>query len=108
MSDAADVLTSRSTLTEELELDGQTITVEFREPSKGELDDLEKDLDGDAAEEDEAALIVDEFLSEPDVDASEIGYTKLLAVYSAFQRAIMNSEAIEAAREQMELDAGNL
>lgn len=107
MSDAHDILTSRETFETDVDLGADTVTIEVKEPTLGELDAIEAEMPDDAEEIDLARRMVDEYLVEPDLAGDELGLTKALAVYSAMQTAFQSSDAIENAREAMPLEEGN-
>lgn len=105
MSDnAADVLTGDVTLSTTVNVGGETIDIEFEDPTFDQLDGLEDDIDGDVNEFSLANKYIDEFLIDPDVDSGDIPMSKTLAVYRAMAEEIVTESGVNAAIDDMPMD----
>lgn len=105
MSDnAADILTGSATLSASVEIGDDTIDIGFVDPTFDDLEAVEENIDGRADDITLAREYIDEFLTDPDVDAGEISVGKALAVYQAMQEEIVNSSGVTDAIDDMPMD----
>ena len=105
--EAADLLTDRATFDGTAEIDGQTIPIRVREPTLGELEEIEAELPDDAEEVDAAREMVDEYLLKPDIDATDLGITRAMALFLGMRRTWQQTDTFDDVREELELDEGN-
>jgi len=102
--DAARALESRDVLRGSFDLRGETYPLELREPTLGELDEIEQGLSDDAEDIDLYRELVGRFLEAPDVAADDMGIGKLEALFAGMREAWDNSDVIEEATKQMPLE----
>jgi len=109
MSDK-DYTASAAALRETEELDGtwgDDYPLVVEEPTLGELESLEENLGEDAGEEAVIREMVNRYLLEPEVDASEVAVSKLRPLFEGMQEAFRGADAFEDAEAEMPLDEGN-
>lgn len=102
--DAARALESRDVLRGSFELRGETFPLELREPTLGELDEIERELSDDAEEIELYRELIDRYLETPEVDPDDMGVGKLEALFTGMRRAWEESDVIDEATEQMPLE----
>lgn len=106
-SEAADILTESATFDGVADVGDVRIPIRVREPDLGEIEALEADLPDDAEDVDVAREMVDDFLVKPDLDPSDLGITRAMALFTAMRETWQQTEAFESAREDLPLDEGN-
>jgi len=105
-NDAARALESRDVIRGSFELGGETFPLETVEPTLGEIESLEADLD-DTDELEQIRAFVDEYLEAPAVDPDDLGLTKLRALFVGMREAWNDMDAIDDAEEAMPVESGN-
>jgi len=103
-ADAAAALTERATFDGTVSLDGTRYPIRVQEPQLGELEAIEAELPDDAEEVDAAREMVDRYLLEPDIDASNLGLTRAMALFGAMRETWEQADAFQDAVEAMPLD----
>lgn len=98
---AAQVLTSQETFEGEADISGELVPIEVREPTIGELNDLQDELPEDAKDVDAARAMIDDFLVRPAINGEDVGMTKALALFAEMQSTLQQSDAVANAKEQM-------
>jgi len=102
--DAARALESRETLRGSFEIGGESFPLEVREPTLGELDELETELGDDAGEEELVRELVDRYLEKPEIEATDTGISKLRPLFEGMQDAFQGGDAFDAAEEAMPME----
>jgi len=104
---AAEALTQRQHFDHYVEVDGDQIPITVREPTLGELEEIEQGLPDDAEEIDAARRIIDRYLEAPAIDANDLPMGRAMALFYAMQEAWQQSDVFEQAREEMPVESGN-
>lgn len=104
LDDAAAALTDKTTLSGVWHLNGESYPLEVEEATLGELEALETELGEEADEVDMIRRMIDEYLVKPEVDADNIGTTKLHPLFEGVQRCWMQEDAFETAEEAMPVE----
>ena len=106
--DAADVLTERAQFDGTATVGGQTVPIRVREPTLGELEEIENGLPDDAEEVDVARAIIDDYLVKPEgIAGNDLGITRAMALFSGMVQAWQQTDEFEGAVEELGLDEGN-
>jgi hypothetical protein len=105
--DAQRALETRDKLRGSFEIAGDTYPIELREPTLGELEDIDSRLSSGADESEAIREIVDEFLIAPEIDPDTIGVGKLRSLFVGMRETWMESDDIDAATAEMPLEEGN-
>jgi hypothetical protein len=109
MTDFADsrrALESRDTLTGTVEIDGREFPIEVIEPTLDELEEIDEEIGENADESEAVRMMIDEYLERPAVTPSEMGVSKLFAVFEAMRECWQGGETFADAREQMPVESG--
>lgn len=104
--DAARALETRDVLAGTFEVGGEEYPLETREPTLGEIEQMEADLE-DTDELEQIRAFVDEYLEAPSVDPDKLGLSKLRALFGGMRAAWNDMETIEEAEAAMPVDSGN-
>jgi len=102
--DAARALETRETLRGSFEIGGESYPLEVREPTLGELDELETELGEDAGEEELIRELIGRYLENPDVDAADTGISKLRPLFEGMQAAFQGGDVFDDAEEAMPIE----
>lgn len=105
--DAARALESRETLRGTFEVGEETYPLEIQEPTLGELDELEAELDPEAGEEELIRELTDRYLVRPEIDSAETGISKLRPLFEGMQDAFQGGDVFDDAEDAMPLNEGN-
>jgi hypothetical protein len=103
-ADAARALETRDRLTGSFEVGGEEYPLELREPTLGELEEIDAELADEADEVEAIRRIVGEYLIRPEVDVGDIGVGKLRALFLGMRSTWEELGAYEAAREEMPVE----
>ena len=104
--DAARALETRDVLAGTFEVGGEEYPLETREPTLGEIEQMEADLE-DTDELEQIQAFVDEYLEAPRVDPDKLGLSKLRALFDGMRAAWNDMETIEDAEAAMPVESGN-
>jgi len=107
LEDTARALQTRDTLDGSCTLGGEEHQIRVREPTLGELDELEAELADDAGEEELFREFVSRYLVAPDIDPADIGISKLRPLFEGMQAAFADGDVFEDAEDAMPLNEGN-
>jgi hypothetical protein len=102
--DAARALETRDKLDGSFEIGGESYPIQLREPTLGELEDIDAELSDEADEVDAIRRIVDEFLIAPDINPDDIGVGKLRSLFVGMRETWETSDEIESATEEMPIE----
>jgi hypothetical protein len=111
MTDFADsrrALESRDTLTGTVEIDGREFPIEVVEPTLDELEEIDDEIGPNADESEAVRMMIDQYLERPAVTPSEMGVSKLFAVFEAMRECWQGGEQFADAREQMPVESGKM
>jgi hypothetical protein len=101
--DAARALESRDKLEGSFELSGEMYPLRLREPTLGELEEIDEELAEGAEEVEAIRRITDEYLIDPSVDVDDIGIGKLRSLFVGMRDCWGDMEHFEQAEEEMPL-----
>jgi hypothetical protein len=104
---AARALETRDTLRGEFTINGETYDLLIREPTLGELQELEDDLGGEADEAEAIREMVDEYLEQPQIDPDAVGVSKLFALFEGMREAWQAADVFDEAESEMPIASGN-
>lgn len=107
LDDAAAILGEQATLGGTWEYGGETYPLETVEPTLGDLEGIEDEIGANADETDAIRRMIDEYLAEPDVDADDIGISKLFALFEGMRDTWQQDAAFSDAEEAMPVESGN-
>jgi len=105
--DAARALQSRDILTGSFEIGDSEFPLRVREPTLGELEELEADIGTEADEVEAIREIVARYLKAPEVAVDDVGISKLRALFDGMREAWETADAFDEAEAAMPLDEGN-
>jgi len=104
--DAARALETRDVLAGTFSVGGDEYPLETREPTLGEIEEMEQGL-GDTDELEQIRAFVEEYLEAPEIDPDKMGLTKLRALFVGMRDAWNDMESIDEAKEAMPVESGN-
>ena len=107
LDDAARALETRETLRGTFAVAGEEYPLEVREPTLGELEEIESDIGTEADEVEAIREIVARYLEAPDVAVDDVGISKLRALFDGMREAWEAGDAFDEAEDAMPLDEGN-
>jgi hypothetical protein len=102
--DAARALETRDKLRGSFEVGGESYPIELREPTLGELEDIDDGMSDNADEAEAIRQIVHEFLIQPEIDPDAIGVGKLRSLFVGMRQCWESSDEFDAASEEMPLE----